>query len=90
MNLFPPPSLYLNRSPINSPDTILAIIFTTVYSTDMLLNFFVAYYAEGELVTDLRKIAGARVFVCVWGGGAAVGTSAECWRTRMEFRGGGV
>lgn len=27
----------------------------------MLLNFFVAYYDGGELVTDLRKIAGACV-----------------------------
>jgi hypothetical protein len=47
--------------PIDSPDTILAIIFTTVYATDVLLNFFVAYYDQGELVTDLRRIAGGCV-----------------------------
>jgi hypothetical protein len=41
----------------------LAIIFTTVYSADMLLNFFVAYYdpSGGELVTDVRKIAGTYI-----------------------------
>lgn len=43
--------------PLDSPDTILAIIITTVYATDVLLNFFVAYYDEGELVTSLSKIA---------------------------------
>jgi hypothetical protein len=49
--------LCLLCSPLDSPDTILAIIITSVYATDMLLNFFVAFYADGELVTDLRAIA---------------------------------
>jgi hypothetical protein len=42
---------------LDSPDTILAIIITTVYATDVLLNFFVAFYEEGELVTNLSRIA---------------------------------
>jgi hypothetical protein len=45
------------HSPLESPDTILAIIITTVYATDVLLNFFVAYYEDGELVTSLSRIA---------------------------------
>jgi hypothetical protein len=49
--------LCLLCSPLDSPDTILAIIITSVYATDMLLNFFVAFYEDGELVTDLRAIA---------------------------------
>jgi hypothetical protein len=49
--------LCLLCSPLNSPDTILAIIITSVYAADMLLNFFVAFYEDGELVTDLRAIA---------------------------------
>lgn len=48
---------YSYNSPIDSPDTILAIIFTAVYSADVLLNFFVAFYDNGELITDLRSIA---------------------------------
>lgn len=50
-------------SPLDSPDTILAIIITTVYATDVLLNFFVAYYDEGELVTSLSKIAREQLHV---------------------------
>lgn len=49
------------RSPLNSPDTILAIIFTAAYASDVLLNFFVAYYDyAGTLVVSLRDIAGER------------------------------
>jgi hypothetical protein len=28
-----------------------------VYSADVLLNFFVAFYEDGQLVTDLARIA---------------------------------
>jgi hypothetical protein len=51
------PSAILLCSPLDSPDTILAIIITSVYATDMMLNFFVAFYEDGELVTNLRGIA---------------------------------
>ncbi|KAF8054945.1 AKT1 [Scenedesmus sp. PABB004] len=50
-------SHYPGLHPLTAPDTILAIIFTSVYSVDVLLNFFVAYYEDGELVTDLPSIA---------------------------------
>lgn len=68
---FPPP-LPPPHSPLNSPDTILAIAFCVIYSSDVILNFFVAFYDQtsGELVTDLRSIAGACGCVA-----AAVGTS---------------
>lgn len=48
----------LARSPLTSPDTVLQIIFMCVYAGDILLNFLVAYYDEGDLITDLRSIAG--------------------------------
>eukprot|EP00878_Enallax_costatus_P040712 GHUV01047065.1.p1 GENE.GHUV01047065.1~~GHUV01047065.1.p1 ORF type:complete len:324 (+),score=64.85 GHUV01047065.1:636-1607(+) len=49
---------YPGLHPLSSPDTILTIIFMCVYSSDVLLNFCVAYYEDGELVTDWRRIAG--------------------------------
>ena len=48
------PGLY----PLWSPDTIFTVICTLLYACDVALNFFVAYYEEGVLVTDLRSIAG--------------------------------
>lgn len=47
-------------SPLSSPDTVLAIIFMAVYACDIILNFFVAFYREGELVTEHRLIAGVQ------------------------------
>jgi len=44
-------------SPPSSPDTILAILFTAAYAGDVCLNFFVAFYEDGVLITDLRSIA---------------------------------
>ena len=46
-----------SRSPLSSPDTILAIIILCVYAGDVGLNFFVAFYQDGELVTQLPAIA---------------------------------
>lgn len=44
-------------SPLTSPDTLFAIAYFYVYASDVLLNFFVAFYQDGELVTDLASIA---------------------------------
>jgi hypothetical protein len=51
------PACLLACSPLSSPDTILAIIILCVYAGDVALNFFVAFYQDGELVTQLPAIA---------------------------------
>jgi hypothetical protein len=48
------PGLY----PAGAPDTIFSLICTLLYACDVALNFFVAYYEDGVLVTDLHRIAG--------------------------------
>lgn len=48
------PGLY----PPAAPDTVFTAICTLLYACDVMLNFFVAYYEEGVLVTDLHRIAG--------------------------------
>jgi hypothetical protein len=48
------PGLY----PAGAPDTIFSVICTLLYACDVALNFFVAYYEDGVLVTDLHRIAG--------------------------------
>jgi hypothetical protein len=48
----------MHCSPPTSYDTVLSILLTALYGTDILLNFFVAYYEDGLLVVSLRQIAG--------------------------------
>lgn len=48
--LYPPAAL----------DTLFTVVCTLLYACDVALNFFVAFYEDGVLVTDLHRIAGAR------------------------------
>jgi hypothetical protein len=54
------PGLY----PPAAPDTIFTVICTLLYACDVLLNFIVAYYEEGVLVTNLRRTAGEQPKQC--------------------------
>jgi hypothetical protein len=40
-------------------------VCTLLYACDVALNFFVAFYEDGVLVTDLHRIAGARAGLSV-------------------------
>jgi hypothetical protein len=48
------PGLY----PPAAPDPVFTVICTLLYACDVTLNFLVAYYEDGVLVTDLHRIAG--------------------------------
>lgn len=48
------PGLY----PPAAPDTVFTVICTLLYACDVALNFLVAYYEDGVLVTDMHRIAG--------------------------------
>lgn len=47
------PGLY----PPAAPDTLFTVVCTLLYACDVALNFFVAFYEDGVLVTDLHRIA---------------------------------
>jgi hypothetical protein len=39
----------------------MSIVLMALYAGDMALSFFVAYYQDGQLVVDLKDIAGESV-----------------------------
>jgi len=55
-DLFTIPFLLAWYQVVNQFTTYCGVVSASFWSTDIIMNFFVGYYKEGELVTKLRKV----------------------------------